>query len=155
MATGKIHARAGAVLLVLGGGAGVAAWAISRPPESEPVFVGWLTGLVLGWLITPDLDVDRVTHEEWRMSKVPIVGPLLMWGWVALWWPYARLMPHRSTLSHTPGLSTALRMGYLAGLVLLAALAAGWQLPRLDGLAVAACWLAWTVQDAVHWVLDL
>lgn len=57
--------------------------------------------LLGGLLLSPDLDtVSNPTHR-W--------GPLRV-----LWWPYRRLLRHRSLLSHSPLLGTAGRLGYLA-----------------------------------------
>ena len=65
-------------------------------------------GLVAGHLVTPDLDVDAITHEERRALRAGCFG----WAWVAWWWPYARLMAHRG-LSHAPLLGTLTRAVYL------------------------------------------
>lgn len=58
-----------------------------------------------GLLLSPDLDTRSNATRRW--------GPLRL-----LWWPYRRLLSHRSLLSHTPVLGTAGRLLYL-GLVLL------------------------------------
>ena len=42
--------------------------------------------------------------------------PLKRWGILqGLWWPYRKLIPHRSLFSHGPLIGTALRLAYLMG----------------------------------------
>ena len=54
-----------------------------------------------GLLLSPDLDTRSNASRRW--------GPLTL-----LWWPYRRLLSHRSLLSHAPLLGTAGRLLYLA-----------------------------------------
>jgi len=70
-----------------------------------------LAFLLGGLWLSPDLDTRSNPTHRW--------GPLRL-----LWWPYRRLLSHRSLLSHSPLLGTAGRLLYLAmlltGLCLLA-----------------------------------
>ena len=61
--------------------------------------------LVGGLLLSPDLDTRSNASNRW--------GPLRL-----LWWPYRRLLRHRSLVSHTPLIGTAGRLLYLMGLLL-------------------------------------
>ena len=87
-------------------------------------FLGWigsasaaLAFLVGGLLLSPDLDTRSRPTRRW--------GPLRL-----LWWPYRKLLRHRSLLSHGPVLGTLGRLGYLGGLVLvLAGLLSPWGSP--------------------------
>jgi len=63
--------------------------------------------LVGGLWLSPDLDTRSNATRRW--------GPLRL-----LWWPYRRLLSHRSLLSHSPLLGTTLRLFWLALLVLAA-----------------------------------
>ena len=71
------------------------------------MFMGWSNGLITGgafligglWL-SPDLDTRCRALRRW--------GPLQL-----LWWPYRRLLRHRSLFSHGPLIGTALRLSYL------------------------------------------
>ena len=128
----------------------------------QPRFAfGILVGCaVVGQIITPDLDQEEVTRSEWEVIKR--TGPL-GWFWVALWWLYARAIPHRHWLSHAPVIGTVLRWLYLS-LPVLAAFAllshdvAGVLLttgqtllnPVLVGVLVGN-----GVADAVHWLMDV
>lgn len=108
-------------------------------------------GLIIGWLITPDVDIDAQTYEEERLEKLPFIGPFLGYLWQVLWYPYARAIPHRSPLSHWPPLATFLRFLYLWvwGWVIMNCI--GQNLP----LAVDPWFLgAWAFQDALHWIGD-
>ncbi|MFI0403714.1 MAG: DUF2227 family putative metal-binding protein [Cyanobium sp.] len=69
--------------------------------------LGWggvvlASGLFLlgGLWLSPDLDTFSRSTARW--------GPLHR-----LWWPYRRLLRHRSLLSHSPLLGTAGRLAYL------------------------------------------
>lgn len=55
------------------------------------------------WMLSPDLDIDSAIYDRW--------GPL---RW--LWWPYQRLIPHRSWFSHS-GVSGVFRLAYLAAAI--------------------------------------
>lgn len=61
----------------------------------------WLIGLgcLLGVLLTPDLDLSENEHARNL--------------WYLLWWPYGKLLHHRSRLSHFPGLGTLIRVAYV------------------------------------------
>ncbi|MEB3234772.1 MAG: metal-binding protein [Cyanobacteriota bacterium] len=65
-----------------------------------------------GLLLSPDLDTRSNATRRW--------GPLKL-----LWWPYRRLLSHRSLISHTPLIGSAGRLLYLAGLAVGLCLLAG------------------------------
>lgn len=75
--------------------------------------VGCFSGLIL----TPDLDVNRGCRSIQTVRKE--AGEIAADIWEALWKPYALLVPHRSWLSHVPVVGTAIRLGYLYGILLL------------------------------------
>ena len=62
--------------------------------------IGGLAFVVGGLWLSPDLD----TYSK----------PLKRWGLLqGLWWPYRKLIPHRSLFSHGPLIGTGLRLAYL------------------------------------------
>ena len=63
-----------------------------------------LSFLLGGLWLSPDLDTRSNPSNRW--------GPL---RW--LWWPYRRLLRHRSLISHSPLLGSAVRLAYLLGLI--------------------------------------
>ncbi|MEX1316654.1 MAG: metal-binding protein [Synechococcaceae cyanobacterium] len=101
MASGRAHDRA--------------TWWLALPlglafaPALGPAgVVSAATGVLLGGLLlSPDLDTHSNSTRRW--------GPLRL-----LWWPYRRVLSHRSLLSHSPLLGTAGRLAYLTCLALLA-----------------------------------
>lgn len=101
MASGRSHDRA-TWLLALPFGA--LWWPWLGPAGVAVASFSFLAG---GLLLSPDLDTRSNATRRW--------GPLRL-----LWWPYRRLLSHRSLVSHTPLLGTAGRLLYLA--LLLAAL---------------------------------
>lgn len=104
MASGRSHDRATRRLALP---FGLLWW-----PALGPVGVAVATGAFLlgGLWLSPDLDTHSNATRRW--------GPLQL-----LWWPYRRLLSHRSLLSHSPLLGTGLRLLWLA-LLLMAAVAA-------------------------------
>jgi uncharacterized metal-binding protein len=68
------------------------------------VLAGGLAFLVGGLWLSPDLDTRSNPSRRW--------GPLRL-----LWWPYRHLLRHRSLLSHSPVLGSAVRLLYLAALI--------------------------------------
>lgn len=64
-----------------------------------------LSFLLGGLWLSPDLDTLSRPTARW--------GPLAL-----LWWPYRRLLSHRSLFSHGPLIGSALRLLYLLALVL-------------------------------------
>lgn len=109
--------------------------------------VGVLSGLIL----SPDLDVDKGFIGLAHLRRVPVIGWLLAVAWRVFWYPYAKIVPHRSPISHAPIVGTLLRVGYLAVPVLAINYAGvGMALPAGFGL-----WLAWlAVADGLHIILD-
>ena len=63
-----------------------------------------LAFLAGGLWLSPDLDTRSNPSRRW--------GPLRL-----LWWPYRRLLSHRSLISHSPLLGSAGRLLYLAALI--------------------------------------
>ncbi|WP_087069388.1 metal-binding protein [Cyanobium sp. NIES-981] len=99
MASGRRHDRA-TLLLAL-------PFALFWAPGLGPagVAVAGVSFLAGGLLLSPDLDTLSNPARRW--------GPLRL-----LWWPYRKVLSHRSLLSHSPLLGTAGRLGYLALLAL-------------------------------------
>ena len=64
-----------------------------------------LAFLLGGLLLSPDLDTRSNPTRRW--------GPLRL-----LWWPYRRVLRHRSLLSHTPGVGSCGRLLYVGALLL-------------------------------------
>ncbi len=159
MASGPAHAAAsillsGPVGLAVAQGTGQAAWGLAAG-------LGSLSGV----LLSPDLDMEILTYSErWFFRRRWLWLKLLGIPWTLLWWPYARLIPHRHPLSHLPVLGTALRLLYLWGVAgtALALLngTLGWggtAEPLLRLLEAPAFWmwaLGLALSDALHWLMD-
>lgn len=144
------------------------------PTEQSAVLaVGCLAGTVL----TPDLDLDGFTEADGIIRRG--AGYLPMAYWRTLWRPYRIAVKHRSFWSHTPVLSTIVRLLYLVcplivsfikdqdssgdvaviGLSLIAQLFAVpfWGLVWLVYMyPVEALWFVCglAVSDFAHWVFD-
>ena len=57
----------------------------------------FLTG---GLWLSPDLDTHSLALKRWGFLKI-------------LWWPYQKVIRHRSIFSHGPFIGTSVRVGYL------------------------------------------
>jgi len=58
-----------------------------------------------GMYLSPDLDTASKPFKRWGVLKI-------------VWVPYQKNIPHRSPLSHAPLLGSAIRLAYLAALLL-------------------------------------
>lgn len=144
MASGRTHQIASASAFVVGGI--TCAYYVLPPPVSQSVLLGLLTGI----FISPDLDIDASTAEERLLEKIPIIGPIFSAVWQGIWFPYAKLIPHRSPISHWPILGTAVRAAYLWLIARVILLHFGILPPAVDFWFLGA----WAIQDTLHWVLD-
>lgn len=104
MSDGKSHSSAS-----IGLGVGVLTGLLPLYPKE---IVAVSLGALLGVVLTPDLDVDNGSISNWYVRK--IFGKFGDRVWRMWTTPYAYAMSHRSTLSHFPGISTIVRLLYLA-----------------------------------------
>lgn len=95
-------------------------WALS-PLVTTLLVVG--TYLFSGLLLSNDLDIASRIYRRW--------GPLCL-----LWYPYQRLIPHRSPLSHGLIVGPVLRVLYLYVMLELLLLVV-WRMMRLTGMSVS------------------
>lgn len=104
MADGKTHAMVAGAGVLIGAGVGVLCVNAGLPEYGAAI----VAGAIMGFLLTPDLDLEGLTEEEKRLRKIPIFG--FLWQW--FWYGYAMLFDHRG-LSHKPVIGTATRLAYL------------------------------------------
>lgn len=150
MPSGRVHAAASAAVTV--------ATIIAMPWLVRELGAFALTsplGCVTGVLVSPDLDVDGGNESDFIIRRKLGCLPALLWR--AFWTPYAKLVPHRSPVSHFPVLGTLVRVGYMTTPLLLTAWALNANLASLP----PAVWLAlrgWLtgliLVDALHAVMD-
>ena len=74
----------------------------------------YASGILLGTLISPDLDIDSGNISDTMIRKVSRPAQVI---WRLAWQPYSKLVPHRHPISHFPFLGTVLRIGYLFGVI--------------------------------------
>ncbi len=74
--------------------------------DIEIGIIGGAAFAVGGFWLSPDLDIHSRPFKRWGILQV-------------LWWPYQRLIPHRSFLSHGPIVGTSIRIIYLTMISLL------------------------------------
>lgn len=104
-------------------------------------------------MIDPDLDHEQLrTWTELRIYRYLGVWPGRVWQ--AIWAPYGVLIPHRSALSHLPGLGTAIRAAYLFAVAWTVGHVIGHPIPLPSGEIIRWVLGAWAVQDTIHLALD-
>ena len=147
MASGKIHKQANIV-----GGIFFTTTSFLMFENTE-IVVGALIGSLIGTIVTPDLDLVVPSNF---FSKLPIINFL----WMCLWWPYKKIVKHRSFVSHSPLVSTILRLlymllwffplGVLFGFDFFGAL--DWVLYNYNfTISLFTCWV---LQDLIHLWFD-
>ena len=119
MPSGKVHDQ----ITLVGAVAAVPVWWYLSPSPAD-----WHIGVTLvvatlfaGWLLSPDLDLDSSIYKRW--------GPLRF-----LWYPYQKMVPHRSWISHSWLLSPLMRVGYLLIMTWLMAWLTLWGIRQASGL---------------------
>ncbi len=155
MPSGKTHAKWSETLTLTWGISYGAMYVLGAPAASpeqglslgRAVAIG--IGLVVGILITPDIDLLSITHEERRIQRhLGVVAKRL---WMLIWRQYARGIRHRCPLSHAPIRSTLIRAAYLWPAWALA----WWLLPQSWWPLAGWLLVGWIIQDTLHWAMDL
>lgn len=147
MASGKIHKQAN---IAAGIFMGVTSYAVFM---REDITLGAAIGSLVGTIVTPDLDLVVPSNF---FSRLPIINFL----WMCLWWPYKKMVRHRSFISHSPLVSTIIRLLYMTvwfvafgamfginfGIIL------DWMV--LNWEFCFTLFFCWVVQDLVHLWFD-
>ncbi|MDR3710403.1 MAG: metal-binding protein [Capsulimonadaceae bacterium] len=132
MPSGKVHDKITVATAAL---AAPAVWLLT--PSHDPLTsCAAVAGYVFGGLwMSDDLDTHSVAYKRWGALRI-------------LWWPYKKLVPHRSWISHGLGVGPLLRVAYFTLALYVAAHALlgiinTWIIPlnRDDVLRQAAIWL--------------
>lgn len=105
MPSGKVHDA----LTVITAAAAVPVWYLHSPDRSPLPIITVLGAYVFsGFYFSEDLDTRSAAYRRW--------GPLRF-----LWWPYQKLVPHRSWVSHGLGVGPLLRVAYFLAMLWLTA----------------------------------
>jgi uncharacterized metal-binding protein len=123
----------------------------------EPlVFLAVVAGYYLGLLIDPDWDMPRKnTEAKKRWKKIPLLGRLMN-GWIHLYGMTSQslLGGHRSLLTHTPLVSTLIRVGWVTAPILVIVWVWVGAFP-IPGNELAALILGLSLSDTIHFIADL
>lgn len=110
----------------------------------------WTLGLYMlaGMILQPDLDVDGGYIGYALLEPIPPV----YYFWRIYWYPYSRVIRHRSFLSHGPLIGTGIRLVYLFGpaYLIIAWIQGSWPL----WLWILPLAKALTLTDFLHFVMD-
>lgn len=108
MPNGRTHSIATVITATVLTGAAIAA-VQTAGLEVMAAPIGSLAGL----LLSPDLDLGEkgnLSHHYVKRHAGCLAGAI----WTAVWWPYGRILSHRSFISHSIVMGTALRIMYIA-----------------------------------------
>ena len=105
MPSGRTHADISIVI------AGLTYTYLIRQNEPPVLAITTALGIIMGILITPDLDVKGTRADRIVRTRIGTL-PAIMWG--ILWNPYSKLIPHRSVMSHGIIIGTAIRLIYIS-----------------------------------------
>ncbi len=105
MASGKVHAACSVALGALSFGG------VMGTLGDAKIGAACALGCLAGIFLTPDLDQETRSRSEGILIRASLG---LGYGWLVLWYPYAKLIKHRSPLSHFPIVGTLGRLLYLA-----------------------------------------
>lgn len=155
MSSGRTHAT-----IAIGVGATITCGALiatshERIPYNDAVSL--IVGAWVGWLITPDADVNGRSEEEQRMWN--LFGPL-GFAFQIMMYPYALLFKHRG-VSHWHVVGTLTRLVYLILVSLV--VTRFWNEKTLSILidtlyenqrSIWIAFISWTFQDSVHIITD-
>lgn len=130
--------------------AGVVVTATSISEYNDWAF--WMAcGAFTGLIVEPDLDQDYQAAPLGTIRQTGGDGMARVWQ--LYWTPYARLIPHRSWLSHAPIIGTVGRILYLAPIYAIPLLIwtyfFGFPTAPFIGWALGLAWV-----DLLHFVMD-
>lgn len=99
------------------------------------------------YFFSPDLDTDSAAYYRWNFLSL-------------FWYPYKKLIPHRSWLSHSGPISGTIRFGYfLGGLFVIQTLLQAFIDPSIQLLTFhtyyGILWVAIILADTLHTLLDI
>ena len=141
MSSGRTHAIVSVV--VSGVLAGVSVSFDAPLGQSIALVLGCFSGV----LVHPDYDLT--INRSYTIIRRDLGA--LWYVWWLVWYPYARLIPHRHFVSHAPVVSTAIRVMYIGWLPYVAL--------RSFDIDIASSLFVWwfvglCVSDTLHWVFD-
>lgn len=127
MASGKTHAKVNKIVIIFTAIVATILFTFGYIYNIEYVLI-FALGIVFGFLFGPDLDIDSLNIDEYRLGK--IFSYTTVWlnprnkeyvkkcinGWVfivKIWWiVYGLAIKHRSPFSHLPILADIIRISY-------------------------------------------
>lgn len=150
MSDGKTHFAAWKMFLPV-----VAGVSVGIAMKYPIIGVGNAVGYLMGAVMDGDLDQIGLSSAEGRaMRSAGFIGVL----WVMYWMPYAYVFPHRSSWSHFPYFSTALRLAYLfvpfIGIAYYIDVLHYIKNPLII-MGLLGVWNGLSWADTVHYILDL
>lgn len=128
---------------------GVSSFVFGATPETT---LALTTGAVMGTVVSPDQDVDTGNYCIYVVRV--LCGDFVSRLYQLYWMPYSLLVPHRSFISHSPIIGTAIRFAYLFAVptIIIFAINKEYAVSLLP-LSVTA-FLGLCASDAVHIFLD-
>lgn len=121
--------------------------------------LAYVTGNLLGTILTPDMDLPGTSFPERMTSNfIKYVTGIKSKGVhnviLALSAVYAVLIPHRSWLSHLPIIGTLTRIGFLVGIWWVLMRVVGWPTSIAVNETSILTFLIWDFHTVIHFVMD-
>jgi uncharacterized metal-binding protein len=146
MPSGVVHTRTTSVAAVA---LPVFLWYVGQPLIAiTSATLGCMTGLV----ISPDSDVDNgfIGFDTIRR----FYGNPVAIAWRVFWWPYAKIVKHRSFISHSFVIGTLIRLLYITLPILTIMTLLSIPIPQISLESVAWFVIGLSISDGLHIVMD-
>ena len=146
MPNGIVHTRATMITTVAVGALSVC---LGATPEQSFIIS---SGALLGTIVSPDNDVDE-GFMGFHIVRV-LCGDAASILYQLYWRPYALICNHRGIVSHTPIVSTIIRMVYLFAPLLIIVFTLNYEYGRSLLSLLITLFFGLCVSDCVHILLD-
>ena len=146
MPSGVIHTKATvATTLVVS----VSSYLFGATPETT---LALSVGAFLGTVVNPDADCDNGSYSLYVVRV--LCGDVVSRLYQLFWMPYSLIVKHRSFISHSPIIGTAIRFAYLFAVpaIIIFALDRYYAILLLPLSITVFCGLC--VSDTVHVIMD-
>jgi len=117
--------------------------------ESLQVSLGCLSGIVF----TPDLDVDNGSISHKVVDKY--LGIIVGGAWRVVTTPYAKLVTHRSFVSHFPFIGTLVRVLYFGSVIFTLKSLFSLEIEFLNWDILIRAFIGLSISDALHILFDI
>lgn len=124
-----------------------------EPKQTLLLGLSYYLGIQMQRWMTPDTDVDKGFYGFFLVDMFdPIIGKI----WKILWWPFAKLVSHRSWLSHAPIVGTLMKAAYILVMISPIILTVFYLdiRPQIEYIYIISIFIGMLIGDLGHLLLD-